>query len=380
MNTSDYRNEIDGIDRQIVKLFADRMDVCARISQYKKENGLPVLDQKREREKLHDVAAQSPEQIRDYAMLLYSLVLELSRSYQNRLIGTDSALTERIRGAIENTPRLFPEAASVACQGVEGANSQFACDRLFRNADIMYFSNFEAVFLAIEKGLCRYGVVPVENSTAGSVNSVYDLMMRHSFYIVRSIRVRIDHCLLANPRAELAGIREIYSHEQAISQCSEYLGKLKNVRVIPCENTAVAARMVAESGRKDIAAIASKPCMKYYGLRSLGDSIQNTGNNYTRFICISRDPEIYPGADRTSLMLTLPHEQGSLYKFLSRLYALGINLNKLESRPLPGREFEFMFYFDIDTPVYSERLLQLFGELPSACESFHYLGSYSEVI
>ncbi len=379
MDKLSCREKIDEIDEQLLKLFADRMQVSAEIAAYKKENGLPVLDALREREKMSMVIEQTPEALRDYTPLLYSLIMEMSRGYQNRLIGTDNKLTEQIETAINNTPKMFPEAAGVACQGVEGANSQIACDKLFRNANIMYCSSFEAVFSAIEKGLCRYGVVPVENSTAGSVNTVYDLMMKHHFYIVRSIRLKIEHNLLVKPGVRLEDIREIYSHEQALSQCSVFLNSLKNVRVVPCENTAVAAKMVAESGRTDIAALASRPCMKYYGLDAVKESVQNTDNNYTRFICIARDLEIYPGADRTSLMLTLPHEQGSLYRFISRLYAQGINLNKLESRPLPNREFEFMFYFDLETSVYSPRLIQLLGELPKACERFHYLGSYSEV-
>ncbi len=380
MNIQDKRNEIDAIDAQLISLFEKRMRVSEDIAAYKKENNLPVYDPKREREKLTYIANQLPEEMQDYASLLYNLIFELSRSYQYRMMGHSHTLTEKMQYAIENTPKLFPETASVACQGVEGANAQFACDKLFRRANIMYFDSFESVFSAIEKGLCHYGVIPVENSTAGSVNSVYDLMNRHQFSIVRSIRVKIEHNLLAKQGSRLEDIREIYSHEQAISQCSEFLRTLKNVKVIPCENTAAAAKMVAESDRTDIAALASKSCMKYYGLRCLQSAVQNTDNNYTRFICISKEIEIFPGADRTSLMLTLPHEPGSLYKFLSRLYALGINLNKLESRPLPNREFEFMFYFDIETPVYSPRLLQLLGELPDTCEEFHYLGSYSELI
>lgn len=379
MDKAACRAEIDRIDTELVRLFSERMDIAAKIGAYKKEHGLPVMDAAREREKMQTVLDRTPEALKDYTPLLYSLLFELSRSYQSRLNGTDAALTKQIEAAIETTPKLFPEAASVACQGIEGANSQVACDKLFRHANIMYFSGFEAVFSAIEAGLCRYGVIPVENSNAGSVNAVYDLMMRHNFRIVRSIRLKIEHNLLGRAGTRPEDVREIYSHEQAISQCSAFLSTLKNVRIIPCENTAVAAKMVAQSGRTDVAALASKPCMKLYGLDCLREAVQNTDNNYTRFICISKQLEIFPGADRTSLMLTLPHEQGSLYKVLSRLYALGINLNKLESRPLPDREFEFMFYFDLDTPVYSPRLLQLLGELPQACESFHYLGSYSEV-
>lgn len=177
----------------------------------------------------------------------------------------------------------------------------------------------------------------------------------------------------------MSDIKEIYSHQQAISQCSEFLSSLKDVKIIPCENTAVAAKMVAESDRNDIATLSSRECMKLYGLSCLKDSVQDKDNNYTRFICIAKDLEIYPGADRTSLMAVLEDKPGSLYKLLSRLYALGINLNKLESRPIPERDFEFMFYFDLDTPVYSPAFLQLMSELGDICQEYHYLGSYREV-
>ncbi|MBO7333586.1 MAG: bifunctional chorismate mutase/prephenate dehydratase [Lachnospiraceae bacterium] len=380
MNIPECREKIDAIDKELLRLFTERMGISKEIAAYKKENNIPTLDLKREREKMLSVFNASSDEMIDYAPVFFSIILELSRSYQNKLNGARSDLTERIENAIETTDKLFPERADVACQGVEGANSQLATDKLFRNPNIMYFASFEAVFSAIEKGLCKYGVIPVENSTAGSVNSVYDLMLKHHFSIVRSIRLKIEHNLLANEGTKLSDIKEIYSHEQAISQCSEFLSTLKGVKIIPCENTAVAAKMVAESKRNDVAALSSLMCMKYYGLSCVKDSVQNQDNNYTRFICIAKQLEIYPGANRTSIMLTLSHEPGALYKILSRLYALGINLNKLESRPLPNREFEFMFYFDLDAPVYSPKLIQLMAELPGACESFNYLGSYSEII
>jgi chorismate mutase/prephenate dehydratase len=307
-------------------------------------------------------------------------MLELSRSYQQRILGRDDSLTKSIRAAIEGTPALFPDRVTVACQGVEGSNSQIACERLFANPDILYFSDFGAVFTAVEKGLCRYGVIPVENSSAGSVNKVYDLMMRHNFKIVRSARIKIDHNLLARPGTKLEDIKEIYTHEQAISQCSVFLEKLKGVKVTAVENTAAAAAMVAESGRNDIAALASRPCIELYGLTCLASCVQNEGNNYTRFICISRELEIYPGADRTSLMLTIAHRPGTLYKTLQRFYAYGINLLKIESRAIPDRNFEFLFYFDIETSIYSPQFIQLMTSMNDICEEMHYLGSYSEVV
>lgn len=374
------RKQIDQIDSELVKIFEKRMETAGEIAAYKKEHGLAVLDSSRERDKMQRVAQMADPAFCDDVRQLYSLIMDLSKEYQNRLLGSENDLVRQIRQAIQETEPLFPTGISVACQGAEGANSQIACDRLVRHGNILYFSNFDAVFTAVEKGLCELGVIPLENSIAGSVNAVYDLMQRHKFYIVRSIRLKVDHNLLAAAGTKLEDIREIYSHEQAIAQCSGFLQTLKGIKVIPCENTAVAARMVAESKRSDIAALSSRACAGLYGLSVLRESIQNQSNNYTRFICISKTLRIYPGADRTSLMATLPHEQGSLFKIISRLNALGINLNKLESRPIPDRDFEFRFYFDLDVPVYSPQLLQLMGEIDSICEDFNYLGSYSEIL
>ena len=379
MDLSQYREQIDRIDDELIQLFARRMETAAQIAQWKRQAGKPVMDAGRERAKLLDVMGKCPDEFKDYAVSLYSLLFELSRSYQHRILDSSSALTEQITTAIESTDKVFPQTATVACQGVEGAYSQLACEKLFRLPNIFYFNSFDAVFSAIEKGLCRYGIIPLENSTAGSVNKVYDLMMRHNFRIVRSVRLKVDHNLLVKPGTKLEDIQEIYSHEQAINQCARYLQKFSGVKIIPCENTAMAAKYVSEAGG-GAAALSSRSCAKLYGLTCLEESVQDQGNNYTRFICISKDLEIYPGADRTSLMLVLPHTPGSLYKVLSRFYALGINLNKLESRPLPERDFEFMFYFDLDTPVYSPQFIQLMGELQNICEEFNYLGSYSEVI
>ncbi len=380
MDLSELRMQIDSIDDQLVKLFCQRMDIAAQIAGYKKENNLPIYVPSREREKLVDVAQKSGPEMDNYTRVLYSMLFELSRSYQSKRTATSSALHDRIAQAIASTPQLFPRSPMVACQGVEGAYSQIACEKIFKAPFIMYFKNFEGVFNAIDQGLCQYGILPIENSTAGSVNKVYDLMIKHNFSIIRTFRLKVDHNLLANSGATLEGIREIYSHEQAISQCSGFLGKLSGVKIIPVENTAVAAKMVAQSGRTDIAAISSRSCGELYSLANLSSSIQDKGNNQTRFICISKNLEVYPGSDKTSIMMILPHKPGALYRVLARMYVLGINVTKLESRPIPDRDFEFMFYFDLETSIYSEEFVQLMCELDELCEEFKYLGSYSEVV
>ena len=380
MDISELRSEIDKIDDELVKLFGQRMDVAARIADYKKENNLPILVPAREREKLADVAQKAGPEMANYTRVLYSMLFELSRSYQGKRNDSRSPLYQRITQAIDNTPKLFPQQAMVACQGVEGAYAQIACEKIFKDPFIMYFKNFEGVFNAIDQGLCQYGILPLENSTAGSVNKVYDLMINHNFSIVRTFRLKIDHNLLALPGADISGIKEIYSHEQAIGQCAGFLNSLPGIKVIPVENTAVAAKMVAQSGRKDVAALSSRACEELYGLNCLAANIQDKGNNRTRFICISKNLEIYPGSDKTSIMMILNHKPGALYKVLARLYTLGINVTKLESRPLPDRDFEFMFYFDLETSIYSEEFVQLMCELDELCEEFKYLGSYSEVV
>lgn len=381
MELSDYRNKIDGIDAELTRLFVERMETASDIAAWKREHGKPVLDAARERQKLADVTANVPEGLEEYTHVLYSLLFELSRAYQERQANAVTPLTDEISRAIKETEPLFPPAATVACQGVEGAYSQIACERLFRRPSILYFRSFEGVFSAIESGLCRYGIVPVENSTAGSVDMVYNLMMKHKFCIVRSVRIKIDHNLMAKHGTKLEDIREVFSHEQALNQCAAFLSKLgSNVKITAVANTAAAAKSVAESDRTDVAALCSRSCAELYDLDCLASCVQDRDNNYTRFLCISRKLEIFPGADRTSLMMVLPHRPGSLYKALARFYSLGINLIKLESRPLPGREFEFMFYFDLETSVYSPEFSRMLDELGSISEDFSYLGSYSEVV
>lgn len=380
MDIGELREQIDGIDRQLVDLYCRRMDVARAVGRYKRENRLPVLDSERERNLLNKVAEQAGAENEQGIRALYHLLLDHSRLRQQLDGHPESGLGQQIREAVSAMPALFPEKATVACQGVEGAYSQLACEKMVRYPSIMYCRTFENVFSAIESGLCQYGILPIENSLAGSVNSVYDLMIRYHFYIVRSARIKIDHSLLALPGVKMDQIREIYSHEQAIQQCSSFLSRHKEWHVNVCSNTAAAAQMIAESGRQDAAAISSGHCAALYGLQCLSSEIQNNSNNHTRFICISKKPEIYPGADHTSLMLVLPNRPGSLYELLSRFNARGINLIKLESRPLPGRDFEFMFYFDLEGSVASSSFRKLIEELDVTLNQFTYLGSYSEIM
>ena len=286
---------------------------------------------------------------------------------------------QKIERALLNTPNVFPEKAIVACQGVEGAYSEIAARKLFKEPEIIYHKSFEDVFTAVEKGKCRYGVLPIENSTAGSVLKVYELMVKHKFSIVRALRLKIDHNLLVKKGVEISEIHEVFSHEQAIGQCGTFLQAMGEVKITACANTAMAAKMVAESERNDIAAISSGICAEKYGLEILKSSMQDQRNNYTRFICISKDLEIYPKADKMSVMLILKHEPGSLYKVLAKFAEMDINLTKIESRPIAEREFEFRFFLDLDCPEYSTKTAQLLNDLQKQNEVCSFLGLYTEI-
>ena len=379
MDLNELRIRMDETDAALIELFRKRMAISGEIVKYKEARGMPILQPGREREVLLRVSDLAGEELSAYAKVLYETMLDVSRSYQSRLRAGDSAFRRKILEAADRTPKLFPRGGFVACPGVEGSFTQQACDRLFALPNIMYFRNFEGVFQAVDQGLCRYGVLPIENSSNGSVNEVYALMRSYRFHIVAGTRLHVRHTLLAKPGVKLEDIREIISHEQAIGQCSAFLNAHPEIRVTPYDNTALAAKAVAESDRRDLAAICSEECGALYGLTSVTEHVQNNENNYTRFICICRDLEIYPGANRISLMCATPHKPGALYRLISRFAAIGVNLTKLESKPIPGRDFEFMFYLDLEASVWNEDVMNLLAELSDQNPGFVFLGCYNEI-
>lgn len=379
MDLNALRDRINDIDDQIIALFVERMQTAAKIAGEKAEKNLPVLDMRREKAVLQRVMEKAGEEFEVYANKLYQTMFDISRSYQAGLLTAETPLSRAIAESIR-TPRLeFPKKAVVACQGVEGSYAERACNRLFSMPSTMYFSNFESVFNAVEKGFCQYGVLPIENSSAGSVTEVYDLMVRHKFYIVRGLKLHISHSLLAKRGTKLENIREIISHEQALQQCSSFLKSMPDVKITVFENTASAAKYVAESDRTDIAAISSPDCAKLYGLEALRDDVQNNGNNFTRFICIAKDMEIYAGSNKVSLMLSVAHRPGSLHEMIGKVSCKGLNLCKLESRPIPEKDFEFRFYFDLDASVFSPEVVTVLKDMEQAADTFSFLGCYLEM-
>ncbi len=379
MDLSNVRQTIDRIDDQIIRLFVERMNAVGEVAAEKHKAAAPIYDHAREREIINRLTKAAGDTYAPYVRALYSQMFDLSRSYQSSLGQYTSPLADKIARALrETTGKHLPDHALVACQGTEGAYAQQACEKLFAYPDILYFDSFDGVFSAVEKGMCQYGILPIENSTAGSVTQVYDLMEKHDFHIVGAQRLRIDHRLLRKNGASDTPVREVVSHEQALRQCSEFLKAHPEIKVTRMENTAKAAEYVAQSDRDDLAAIASRACADLYGLAVAKDSISNSETNYTRFICIARKLEIYPMARKISLMLNLKHEPGALNAVVSKLAIEGVNLLKLESRPMPGREFEFRFFFDMEASVADPDVVRLMCELESHSDRFVFLGCYDE--
>lgn len=381
MELEKIRTEIDKVDDKIADLYQERMDLIKKVVEAKKQSGKSTLDPDRERNILLRVADRVSEDNQVYLKRVFETIFETSKAYQTVKGEHVSEISEKIKKALEMGELELPVKAKVACQGVSGAYSGIAADRLFELADISYFKNFEGVFQAVEKGFCKYGVLPIENSYAGSVNQVYDLMKEHKFYIVKSVRLSVSHNLVANKDAKLSDIKEILSHEQALNQCKHYLEKFKGVKITPCANTAVAAKMLAESGRKDLATISSRECAEIYDLKLLETNVQDTDNNYTRFILIAKNMEFYKDAQKISIMTTLPQNSpGSLNKLLSKFANVGINLTKLESRPIVGSSFEFVFYFDFECDIKEKAVQNLITELDNSTEQFTFLGAYKEIV
>ena len=380
MELNELRTQIDEIDSKLLDLFLRRMDLSKNIAEVKARDGLPILNKEREREILRRVSERSGE-YELYTHRLFSTVFELSRTYQRGFRNTGSNVRDFIARSLENRVELFPETGLVACQGVEGAYSQMAADRIFPRGSIVYVKTFEAVFDAVQSGLCKFGIVPIENSSNGSVRAVYDLLQTKDVSIVRSERLCISHELLVKPGVKLGEIKKIVSHEQALGQCSEFLKSLGDkVEIEKMDNTAVAAKYVAECPDRSVAALSSSNCAELYGLEALScGCIQNSDNNYTRFICLARKPVVYPGANRITLVLSCEHRPGALYDVLSHISALELNLIKLESCPMVGHDFEFLFFLDIEASVRDPRVVDMLESLEHSCRSLRYLGNYQEI-
>lgn len=370
---NEIRKEIDRIDNEMVELFSQRMDISKSVGEYKKENNLPVLDEKREQIVIEKAEKRGGE-YGSAVKLMYQNIMELSRAVQYNIVGGD----EKLRCLIENASSL-PDGKdiSVAFQGIKGSNSNEAAERLFPTGQLKALPSFEDVFDAVDKGNCLFGVLPVENSTAGSVSAVYDLILRYRFYIVGALSLPIDYCLAGLRQSELEDIEIVVSHPQALSQCENYTQK-HGFKPQLSSNTAVAARDTANEKRLNLAAICPYKAAKEYGLKILDDHLQDNPHNKTRFVVISKELFISETANKVSLCFSLPHVTGSLYSLLCRFNSLGLNLSKIESRPIIGKDFEYLFYLDFSGNVKGGGVTELLCSLSEEMPEFSFLGNYFE--
>lgn len=371
---SEIRVDIDKIDKELIELFKKRMDCAKEVGLYKKSTGTPILNTKREQEILDSVEEKGGE-YGSHARLLFSNIMELSRALQHNIVCSGKELREDILNA---SSEMETTDIKVAYQGIKGANGHEATLRLFPNGTPVNYKTFSDVFDAVDNGEVTYGVLPVENSTAGSVSTVYDLILKHRFYIVGALDLPIDYCLGGLVQSEFSDIEKVWSHPQSISQCANYIAK-HDFEATPYANTAVAARDVAKEKRLNVAAICSYKAAEEYGLKILDNHLQDNKENTTRFIVISKKLYIPDDANKISLCFSLPHVTGSLYGLLCRFNSLGLNLTKIESRPRTDKEFEYLFYLDFSGNVHSDNVIDLISQLSEEMPEFSFLGNYCEL-
>ncbi len=374
MELEKIRRDIDKIDSELIRLFIERMDCARLVGEYKLKNNIPVFNMQRESEILDKVERSGGEY--GYASrLLFSSIMELSRALQHDIVGSG----KEMRRLLETSERgCIGTGVRTACQGIKGANSHEAAKKLFPDSEPVFYPGWEDVFKAVDNEEADFGILPVENSSAGSVSDVYDLILKYRFYIAGALDLPISHCLCSLKQSELSDIEQVWSHPQGLAQCSFYIAK-NNLKAVPCSNTALAAKMVADEKRLNCAAICSEQAAKEYGLKILNRDIQNSRNNSTRFVVISKKLFIPEDADKISLCFCLPHTEGSLYNVLCRFSSHGLNLTKIESRPLPDKSFEYLFYLDFTGNVQNEHVMNLMCALSEELPEFSFLGNYREL-
>lgn len=375
MDLLELRKEIDEIDAQLIPLLLKRMEVAKGVAKYKVERGIPVLNEEREQQILDNVAEKCGEQ-GDAIKTIFSATMDASRALQHKIIGGGKELRQSVNNAV-GSKTLTANGEPIACQGVAGAYSGKAGSKLFPDSQIKFYKQFEDVFEAVNQKKARYGIIPVENSTAGSVHESYDLIMKYRFYVVGAYDLKISHCLCAKADTKYEDIEDVYSHPQALSQCNIFL-KNFDFTGINFTNTAAAAKFVSESDKNNIAAICSESAAKKYGLKIIKKDIQNVANNTTRFIVISKELVIDEDAEKISLIFSAPHRTGSLYRVLGRFSMAGLNLTKIESRPVANGRFDYFFYVDILGSVHDESTLDLLCALCDELPEFTFLGNYHE--
>lgn len=370
MDLNTLRNDINDLDNQLLKLFVERMDICRNVALYKQEHGLPIFQEGRECDIINRIRGLSPEGLENSTEVLFKNIMDISKCKQQQEFFKDNCVIETIEFPLKRTPK-------VGCQGTLGAYSHLASQKIFGDLKVSFYHEFEKVFQAVENGEIDFGILPIQNSTAGSVAQTYDLMRKYNFYISTTTSIRISHCLAIKKGTKFSDVKEVYSHEQGLAQCSEFIDKSGLVPVSYI-NTAMAGELVAESDLS-ISAICSEECATRLGLEIVRNDITNVNENYTRFICISKEIHLSKDANIISVSLALPHTSGALYRLLTKFSVVGLNLLRIESKPIASKDFSVVFYLDFEGSITQPEVSQIIAGLKSELEFFKFLGNYSEV-
>ncbi|MEG2420603.1 MAG: prephenate dehydratase domain-containing protein [Oscillospiraceae bacterium] len=362
------RGQLDEIDRQLVPLLEGRMDLVRRVGDYKRAHGLPVLDADRERDLLAEKRAmlRSPQNA-PAVTALFETLMAVSRQSQRQ--SPPPPPFPPVRPPVSQPRVLY--------QGEPGAYAEEAAARFFGEDSLREnYPTWEDLFRALDCRRGDYAVLPVENSSSGILGGVYDLLSQYGGYLVGEVLLPVSHCLMALPGAALADIRTVYSHEQGLLQSRVFLQAHPDWVQIPRLNTAESAKFVAETGDPTCAAIGSARAAALYGLNILQQPVSFNSCNATRFVVVSLQPELRPGSDKISVLLTLPHESGSLYRLMQVFALHGLSLLKLESRPIVGRNWEYRFFVDFSGCLTDDGMDGVLAELGEVCGELRILGNY----
>ena len=371
----ELRGQLDEIDAQIVELYQKRMDVCNKVGEYKVAAGRKVFDKQREQEKLAAVTAGVTNEFYKKGLTeLYEQLMSMSRKLQYQLLTKKGALG---RLPFIGVDKLDVEGARIVFQWTEGAYSQAAMKKYF-GSDINSFhvQTFRDAMEAIEEGTADFAVLPIENSSAGAVNEVYDLLMEFENYIVGEVFLRIDHTLAGLPGTKLSDIERVYSHPQALMQSAKFLDEHRNWQQIGVANTAVAAKKVLEDNDCKKAAICSASAAEFYGLEVLEEQVNHNEHNATRFIVVTNQKIFLKDASKISICFEAAHESGSLYHLLSHFIYNNLNMLKIESRPIEGRNWEYCFFVDFEGNMADGAVKNAIRGLREEARNLKILGNY----
>lgn len=374
VDLQEYRDQLDKIDKQLVKLFEERMDICGKVAETKIASGKAVYDAEREKQKLDAVGAMANSDFNQIAVRdLFSQMMSVSRKYQYSILEEHG---RTVKLGFERLDSIPMEHVRVVHQGVEGAYSHAAAIQYFgEDAEIYHVARFEDAMKEVQLGKADYAVMPIENSSAGAVIDMYDLLTRYDNYIVAETFLPVNHALLGVPGTKLTDVKTVFSHPQALMQCSNFLNN-NGLKQISVENTAVAAKRVIEEGDSTQAAVASEIAGKLYGLDILKTSIQNNQGNTTRFVILANRKVYQKDASKISLCFELPHTSGSLYNMLGNFIYNHVNMIMIQSRPVPGKNWEYRFFVDIEGNLQDAGVKNALRGIGEEAQNFKILGNY----